>query len=45
MRIGERTISMQGGDSLYFDSSLPHSGRSLNGKKTAALVVIYTPEE
>ncbi len=45
MRIGERTISMQAGDSLYFDSSLPHAARSLNGEKTTALVIIYTPEE
>jgi transcriptional regulator with XRE-family HTH domain len=45
VRIGERTISMKPGDSLYFDASLPHATRSLNGEKTTALVVIYAPEE
>ncbi len=45
MRVGERTFRMQTGDSLYFDSSLPHAARSLNGEKAAALVVLYAPEE
>jgi transcriptional regulator with XRE-family HTH domain len=45
VRIGERTIRMQPGDSLYFDANLPHATRSLNTEKTTALVVIYAPEE
>ena len=30
------------GDSLYFDSGLPHTGRSLGKKKARILVVIYS---
>jgi transcriptional regulator with XRE-family HTH domain len=40
---GEKVI-LQPGDSIYFDSRLPHRGRALGGEATA-LVVAYSPEE
>jgi transcriptional regulator with XRE-family HTH domain len=30
------------GDSIYFDSGVPHSGRSLGGKKAKVLSIIYS---
>jgi quercetin dioxygenase-like cupin family protein len=30
------------GDSIYFDSEVPHSGRSLGGKKAKVLAIIYS---
>ena len=30
------------GDSIYFDSRVPHSGRSLGGKKAKVLTIIYS---
>lgn len=30
------------GDSVYFDSEVPHSGRSLGGKKAKVLSIIYS---
>ncbi len=30
------------GDSIYFDSEIPHSGRSLGGKKAKVLAIIYS---
>lgn len=32
---------MEQGDSAYFDSGVPHSGRSLSGRKTKILAVMY----
>ena len=40
---GEKVI-LKPGDSIYFDSRLPHRGRGLGGE-ASALVVAYTPEE
>lgn len=39
---GPRKYLLEPGDSLYFDSALPHRGRSL-GDEARALVVIYKP--
>ncbi len=39
---GERVI-LAPGDCMYFDSSLPHRGRGVNGEANA-LVVIYSPD-
>jgi transcriptional regulator with XRE-family HTH domain len=39
---GEKVI-LEPGDSIYFDSRLPHRGRGLGGA-ASALVVAYTPE-
>ncbi len=33
---------MKKGDSVYFDSGVPHSGRSLGGKKAKVLAIIYS---
>jgi transcriptional regulator with XRE-family HTH domain len=30
------------GDSIYFDSGVPHSGRSLGGRKAKVLAIIYS---
>ena len=40
---GEKVI-LAPGDSIYFDSRLPHRGRGLGGE-ASALVVAYSPEE
>jgi quercetin dioxygenase-like cupin family protein len=40
---GGRKVVLEPGDSLYFDSSMPHRGRSL-GDEAKALVVIFKPE-
>ena len=39
-----RTLTLAPGDSLYFDSALPHRGHSTNGE-AKALVVIVRPQE
>jgi len=41
--LGGRTLMLAAGDCLYFDSSLPHRGRSI-GAEAKALVVIHRPE-
>ncbi len=38
---GERTYVLEQGDSVYFDSCIPHAGKSLGDKPTRILVVIY----
>jgi len=43
-RGGGKTISLNPGDSLYFDSEIPHTLRGLGGKKAKILSVIFTPE-
>ncbi|NKB58380.1 MAG: helix-turn-helix domain-containing protein [Alphaproteobacteria bacterium] len=39
--IAEKRLRLQTGDSVYFDSSLPHRGRSIGDENAQALVVIY----
>ncbi len=39
----EETILLEGGDSIYFDSNLPHGYRGLGEKQPRALVVVYSP--
>lgn len=39
--IAGRVMTLETGDSVYFDSSLPHRGRSVGGK-AQSLVVIYS---
>ena len=41
--IGGKTWSLETGDTLFFDASLPHRGRSIGGE-ARALVVIYRPD-
>lgn len=38
---GEKTYVLEKGDNVYFDSCVPHSGKSLGDKKARLLVVIY----
>jgi transcriptional regulator with XRE-family HTH domain len=37
-------ILLQAGDSLYFDAGVPHAFRALGGKKSQAIVVVYSAE-
>ena len=39
---GREKVILEPGDSIYFDSRLPHRGRALDGEATA-LVVTYNP--
>lgn len=38
---GDETYILEKGDHVYFDSCVPHSGKSLGEKKARLLVVIY----
>jgi transcriptional regulator with XRE-family HTH domain len=38
----EKKYILKKGDSIYFDSRVPHSGRSLGGKKAKILTIIYS---
>ncbi len=40
--LNEESFVLKQGDTIYFDSSLPHSGRSLGEKKAKMLLVIYS---
>ncbi len=40
----DRVIVLKRGDSLYFDSQIPHALRGLSGKKVRVLAVIFSPE-
>lgn len=40
---GSEKVILEPGDSVYFDSRLPHRGRALDGE-ASALVVAYSPE-
>ena len=42
--IAGRELTLETGDSVYFDSSLPHSGKS-KGAQAQALVVIHRPPD
>jgi mannose-6-phosphate isomerase-like protein (cupin superfamily) len=39
---GEETYILKAGDSAYFDSAVPHSGRSIGRKKAKVLAVLYS---
>ena len=41
---GSDKVILEPGDSVYFDSRLPHRGRALDGE-ASALVVTYSPEQ
>ncbi len=41
--IADKMLRLETGDSVYFDSSLPHRGRSIGDGNAQALVVIYSP--
>lgn len=38
--IGEKTMTLAEGDSIYFDSSLPHNMKALDGKPVKFIVVV-----
>jgi transcriptional regulator with XRE-family HTH domain len=40
---GDKLIVLNPGDSLYFDSDIPHAFRGMNGRWAKAIVVIYGP--
>lgn len=40
----DQVIVLRAGDSLYFDSKIPHALRGLKGKRVRVLAVIYTHE-
>lgn len=40
-RYGEQTIIMEAGDHAYFDSCVPHAGRSIGDQRAKLIVVIY----
>jgi transcriptional regulator with XRE-family HTH domain len=40
----DRVIVLRTGDSLYFDSQIPHALRGLSGRKARVLAVIFSPE-
>ena len=41
---GGQTIIIESGDSLYFESSMPHLVRNLGVSPASALAIIYTPD-
>ncbi len=41
-RTSEGVIKLQPGDSLYFDSQIPHAFRGIGKKKARAIVVLFT---
>jgi transcriptional regulator with XRE-family HTH domain len=41
---GSEKVILEPGDSVYFDSRLPHRGRALDGE-ASAVVVTYSPEQ
>jgi transcriptional regulator with XRE-family HTH domain len=42
--IGEHTIEIDPGDCVYFNSSIPHNGESIDGGELVYLVVFYSPD-
>jgi len=42
-RGGDKVIVLATGDSIYFDSEVPHAVRGLGGEKARAIAVIYSP--
>jgi transcriptional regulator with XRE-family HTH domain len=41
----DQTIIVEPGDSLYFESSMPHMVRNIGEKTASALAVLYTPDD
>ncbi len=39
---GDKTYTLRKGDSIYFDSSVPHSGKSVGKKRARVLAVMYS---
>jgi quercetin dioxygenase-like cupin family protein len=45
LRAGENRHELSEGDSIYFDSTVPHGYRKVGPKRTTALVVTLAPRE
>jgi transcriptional regulator with XRE-family HTH domain len=45
LRVGEDRHELSEGDSVYFDSTVPHGYRRIGAKRTTALVVTLGPRE
>ena len=45
LRVGEDKHELSEGDSIYFDSTVPHGYRQIGAKRTTALVVTLGPRE
>jgi transcriptional regulator with XRE-family HTH domain len=45
LRVGEDRHELSEGDSIYFDSTVPHGYRRIGSKRTTALVVTLGPRE
>ncbi len=41
---GDEKYILEKGDSIYFDSSVPHCGRSIGKERARVLVVLYSPQ-
>jgi len=42
-RAAEKVVELKTGDSLYFESHIPHALRALGGRKASILAVVYEP--
>ena len=42
LRIGDEKHILEAGDSIYFDSDIPHAARGLDPGKSKAIVVVTT---
>ena len=45
LRVGEDKHALSEGDSIYFDSTVPHGYRKIGTRRTTALVVTLGPRE
>ena len=41
LTIGKKTLQLTEGDSIYFDATLPHGMRALDGKPVRFLAIIF----
>ena len=45
LSINGKELILEPGDSIYFDSSLPHGMKALDGKTVKFLAMIIAPQE
>ena len=43
--VGEHTVELEDGDCIYFNSSIPHWGKSADGRDVKYIAVFYTPDD
>ena len=41
LTIGQKTLILEEGDSIYFDATQPHGMRALNGKNVKFFAIIF----